>query len=52
MPALARAGVADSTATRPRLGTTRPGAVIPELPRKARLPTWARSIRSQPRPSS
>ena len=52
VPALARFGVADSTPTRPRLGTLRPGAVIPELPRNAPLPTRAVSTRSHPPPSS
>ena len=52
VPARASSGVADSTATRPRLGTARPGAIIPELPRNARLPTLLRSTRSQPCPSS
>ncbi len=52
LPALARFGVADSTPTSPRLGTVRPGAVIPELPRNARLPIRASAIRSQPPPSS
>ena len=52
VPARAPSGVADRTATSPRLGTARPGAIIPELPRNARLPTLLRSTRSQPRPSS
>ena len=47
-----RRGAADSTATRPRLGTLRPGAAIPELPTNARLPIFTRSMRSQPPPSS
>src|SRR5690606_27526420 len=51
-PASALDGAAESTATRPFLGTRRPGAVIPELPRKARLPTLAGPTRSQPPPSS
>jgi hypothetical protein len=40
-PALALCGVADSTATSPSSGTLRPGWVIPELPRNARLPMVA-----------
>ncbi len=51
-PFFAFAGVADSTPTRPRLGTDRPGAVIPELPRNARSPTFASPRRTQPPPSS
>ena len=38
-PRLAFGGVADSTATSPSSGTGRPGCVMPELPRNARLPT-------------
>ncbi len=41
-------GADDSTPTRPRLGTERPGAAIPELPRNACLPMRAGAIRSQP----
>ena len=54
MPALAlvRRGAADSTATRLRFGTFRPGAAMPELPRNACLPIFTSSIRSQPPPSS
>ena len=51
-PDLARSGVADSTATRPFLGTLRPGPVMPELPRNERLPIFASSMCSQPPPSS
>ena len=40
-PCALRRGAAESTATSACLGTLRPGAVIPELPRKARLPTLA-----------
>ncbi len=52
MPFFAFFGVADSTPTRPPSGTLRPGAVIPEFPRKARRPISARPIRTQPPPSS
>src|SRR5215207_912729 len=52
VPAFDFLGAADSTATRPFFGTERPGAVIPELPRKARLPTFAPATCNQPPPSS
>ena len=52
VPAFDFLGAADSTATRPFLGTLRPPAAIPELPRNARFPTLARATRSQPPPSS
>ena len=52
VPALALRGAADRTATRLFLRTTRPGPAMPEFPRKARLPTLARSIRSHPPASS
>ena len=52
VPDFAFAGVAESTATREFLGTFRPAAVIPELPRKERFPTFAGAIRIQPPPSS
>ena len=42
--ALVRRGAAESTATRPRLGTLRPGAAMPELPTNACLPILTRSI--------
>ncbi len=51
-PDLALLGAADSTATSPFLGTRRPGPAMPELPRNARLPTLAGSMRIQPPPSS
>ena len=51
-PFFAFSGVEDSTPTRPRFGTERPGAVIPELPRKACLPIRAGATCSQPWPSS
>ncbi len=50
--ASARRGAADSTATNPRLGTLRPGAVIPEFPTNACLPIRTGSIRIHPPPSS
>ena len=50
--AVLRRGAAESTATREALGTLRPGAAMPELPTKARLPILTRSTRSQPPPSS
>ncbi len=52
VPDLALLGVAESTATREFFGTLRPAAVIPELPRKERLPILAGAIRIQPPPSS
>ena len=51
-PFLALRGAAESTPTSPRLGTERPGAVIPELPRKARLPIRVGATCSQPPASS
>ena len=51
-PFFALRGVADSTPTSPRLGTERPGAVIPELPRNACLPIRDGATCSQPPPSS
>ena len=42
-PALALYGVADRTATNASSGTRRPGWVMPELPRNARLPIVARA---------
>jgi hypothetical protein len=51
-PLRALCGAADSTATSPFLGTDRPGAAMPELPRNARRPTLARATRIQPPPSS
>ncbi len=51
-PALALCGAADSTATSPSSGTLRPGCVIPELPRNARLPIVAFATCIQPPPSS
>ena len=51
-PALALCGVADSTATSPSSGTLRPGWVIPEFPRNARLPMVAFATWIQPPPSS
>ena len=51
-PRLALRGVAESTATRPSSGTRRPGWVIPELPRNARLPMVAGPTWIQPPPSS
>ena len=47
-PFFALRGADDSTPTRPRLGTERPGAAIPELPRNACLPIRAGATRSQP----
>ena len=47
-----RAGAAESTATSDSLGTLRPGAAIPELPTKARLPIFTCATRIQPPPSS
>ncbi len=52
VPDLALAGVADRTATSEFLGTLRPAAVMPELPRKDRLPILAGAIFIQPPPSS
>src|SRR5689334_14802643 len=52
VPDFALAGVAESTATREFLGTLRPAAVIPELPRNERLPILAGAIFIQPPPSS
>ena len=52
VPDFAFAGVAESTATREFLGTLRPAAVMPELPRKERLPILAGAIRIQPPSSS
>ena len=43
---------ADSTATSPSSGTRRPGWVMPELPRNARLPIVALATWIQPPPSS
>ena len=51
-PALALCGVALSTATSPSSGTRRPGWVMPELPRNARLPMVALATWIQPPPSS
>ena len=51
-PAFALCGVADSTATSPSSGTRRPGWVIPEFPKNARLPTVALATWIQPPPSS
>ena len=51
-PFFAFSGADDSTATSPRLGSLRPAAVIPELPRKARLPIVDCSTRIHPEPSS
>ena len=51
-PFFALRGVADSTPTSPRLGTDRPGAVIPELPRNACLPTRDGATCIQPPESS
>ena len=51
-PFFAFRGVAESTPTSPRLGTDRPGAVIPELPRKACLPTRDGATCIQPPESS
>ena len=51
-PRLALCGVALSTATSPSSGTRRPGWVIPELPRNARLPMVAVATWIQPPPSS
>ena len=51
VPALDFFGAADSTATRPLFGTERPGAAMPELPRKARLPTFAGRCASSRRPA-
>ena len=52
VPFFALPGAAESTATSAFFGTRRPAAAIPELPRKARLPTFARPIRIQPLRSS
>lgn len=52
VPDFALAGVADNTATREFLGTLRPAAVMPELPRKERFPILAGAIFIQPPPSS
>lgn len=51
-PDLALWGVADRTATNASLGTLRPGWVIPELPRNARLPIRALAMWIQPPPNS
>ena len=51
-PFFALRGVAESTPTSPRLGTDRPGAVIPELPRNACLPTRDGATCIQPPESS
>ena len=51
-PAFALCGAAESTATSPSSGTRRPGWVMPELPRKARLPIVALATWIQPPPSS
>src|SRR5438874_13526634 len=48
VPDFALAGVADSTATSEFLGTLRPAAVMPELPRNERLPIFAGAIFIQP----
>ena len=51
-PALDFFGLAESTATSDCLASLRPGATMPELPTKERLPTTVRSVRIQPSPSS
>ena len=51
-PAFDFCGAAESTATRPCFGTRRPGAVMPLLPRKARLPILAGAMCTQPWASS
>ena len=52
LPALDFLGAADMTATSPFLGTARPPAAMPELPRNARRPTLAGATRIHPPPSS
>ena len=51
-PALDFFGDADSTATSDCFASLRPGATMPELPTKERLPTTVWSVRIQPSPSS
>src|SRR5699024_12665784 len=51
-PDLVFFGVDDKTATSEFFASLRPGAVMPELPTKDRLPTLARPEDIQPPPSS
>ena len=51
-PDLVFFGVEDSTATSEFFASLRSGSVMPELPRKARLPMRESPTSSQPPPSS